>query len=87
MGLGRTVLLGDATFVPRPHTAGGTAKAVANAVALAATLRGATDISVALAQSETTPMHEGLAITTYGIRLSNQAMHIAPSTAAPLAIF
>lgn len=32
---GRVVLLGDAAFIPRPHTAASTAKAAANALALA----------------------------------------------------
>ncbi|MGF1522157.1 MAG: FAD binding domain-containing protein [Leptolyngbyaceae cyanobacterium] len=35
MMFGRVALLGDAAFIPRPHTAAGTAKAAANAIALA----------------------------------------------------
>ena len=35
MMFGRVALLGDAAFIPRPHTAAGTSKAAANAIALA----------------------------------------------------
>ena len=35
---GRVILLGDAAFIPRPHTAASTAKAATNALALAAAL-------------------------------------------------
>ena len=38
MAFGRACLLGDAAFIPRPHTAASTAKAVANATALAESL-------------------------------------------------
>jgi 2-polyprenyl-6-methoxyphenol hydroxylase-like FAD-dependent oxidoreductase len=34
MAFGRVALLGDAAFIPRPHTAASTAKAAANAIAL-----------------------------------------------------
>ncbi|TQV70779.1 2-polyprenyl-6-methoxyphenol hydroxylase [Exilibacterium tricleocarpae] len=36
---GRVILLGDAAFIPRPHTAASTAKAAANAIALAEALK------------------------------------------------
>jgi 2-polyprenyl-6-methoxyphenol hydroxylase-like FAD-dependent oxidoreductase len=35
MAFGRALLLGDAAFVPRPHTAGDAAKAAADAPGLA----------------------------------------------------
>ena len=38
MAFGRACLAGDAAFIPRPHTAASTAKAVANATALAESL-------------------------------------------------
>ena len=38
MAFGRTCLVGDAAFVPRPHTAASTAKAVTNATTLAESL-------------------------------------------------
>ena len=50
---GRVVLLGDAAAVVRPHTAAGTAKAAADAMALAATLRtGHDDAALAAWQIE-----------------------------------
>ncbi|EKU99258.1 2-polyprenyl-6-methoxyphenol hydroxylase-like oxidoreductase [Leptolyngbya sp. PCC 7375] len=39
MAFGRVILLGDAAFIVRPHTAAGTSKAAANAIALADNLR------------------------------------------------
>lgn len=38
MTFGRVALIGDAAFIPRPHTAASTAKAAANAIALAEAL-------------------------------------------------
>ena len=38
MTFGRVALIGDAAFIPRPHTAASTAKAAANAIALAESL-------------------------------------------------
>ncbi len=35
MTFGRVALVGDAAFIPRPHTAASTAKAAANAISLA----------------------------------------------------
>jgi 2,6-dihydroxypyridine 3-monooxygenase len=35
MAFGRVCILGDAAFVPRPHTAASTSKAATNAIALA----------------------------------------------------
>lgn len=47
---GRVVLIGDAAFIPRPHTAASTSKAAANALALTETLEGAgTDAEIARA--------------------------------------
>lgn len=49
----RVVLIGDAAFIPRPHTAASTSKAAANALALAdAFERGPQDIDAALAEWE-----------------------------------
>ncbi|MDM8358411.1 FAD binding domain-containing protein [Pandoraea communis] len=86
---GRAVLLGDAAFVPRPHTAGGTAKAAANAVALATALRDSTstDIDAALAAWQAGQLSEGIAMTDWGVRLGNQIMRIAASDAASTAPF
>lgn len=49
----RVILLGDAAFIPRPHTAASTAKAAANALALADALRtNANDVDAALTDWE-----------------------------------
>jgi 2,6-dihydroxypyridine 3-monooxygenase len=49
MAVGRTCLIGDAAFALRPHIAAGTAKAAADAAALAEEIRGAGgDVSAAL---------------------------------------
>jgi 2-polyprenyl-6-methoxyphenol hydroxylase-like FAD-dependent oxidoreductase len=67
MVFGRAVLLGDAAFVPRPHTAGSTAKAAANALTLAMVLRSAnTGIDLALASWQKQQLREGLAMTAWG---------------------
>lgn len=50
---GRVILLGDAAFIPRPHTAASTSKAAANALALADALEyQPDDLDVALASWE-----------------------------------
>ena len=48
MAIGRIALVGDAAFIPRPHTAASTAKAAANALALADALKQDDDIAAAL---------------------------------------
>ena len=53
MAFGRVCLLGDAAFVVRPHAAAGTAKAAADAWALADTLARDGDVPAALARWET----------------------------------
>jgi 2,6-dihydroxypyridine 3-monooxygenase len=53
MAFGRACLLGDAAFVARPHAAAGTAKAAADAWALADAMAGAGgDVPAALARWE-----------------------------------
>ena len=52
MAFGRTCLIGDAGFVARPHAAAGTAKAAANAWALADALARHSDVRDALAEWE-----------------------------------
>lgn len=52
MAFGRTCLIGDAGFVARPHAAAGTAKAAANAWALADALQQHDDVPAALAHWE-----------------------------------
>ena len=53
MAFGRACLLGDAAFVVRPHAAAGTAKAAADAWALAEALARDGDVPAALARWET----------------------------------
>ncbi|MFK3736912.1 FAD binding domain-containing protein [Massilia sp. TN1-12] len=77
MMFGRTVLLGDAAFVPRPHTAGGAAKAAANALALAQSLQ-RTDLPIEqrLREWEMLQLRGGRAMTDWGRRMGNQIMGI-----------
>ncbi|SAL04458.1 monooxygenase, FAD-binding [Caballeronia calidae] len=73
----RVVLMGDAAFIPRPHTAGSTAQAATNAITLADTLRGQRDMTASLADWQEGQVSEGLAITEWGQRMGNRIMNIA----------
>ncbi|WP_445143394.1 FAD binding domain-containing protein [Dyella sp. Tek66A03] len=64
----RLVLLGDAAFIARPHTAMGIAKAAGDAMTLAAAMTGC-PIDEALAAYEKARMTQGYAIVDYGRRL------------------
>jgi 2,6-dihydroxypyridine 3-monooxygenase len=46
MAFGRVCILGDAAFVPRPHTAAGLSKAATNAVALANSIANSSNVDV-----------------------------------------
>jgi 2-polyprenyl-6-methoxyphenol hydroxylase-like FAD-dependent oxidoreductase len=46
MAFGRVCILGDAAFVPRPHTAAGLSKAATNAVGLANSITNSSFIDV-----------------------------------------
>lgn len=75
---GRVVLLGDAAFVPRPHTAGGAAKAAANALALAQALqRPGRPVEQALQAWETLQLQAGRAMVASGQRMGNHIMHLS----------
>jgi 2-polyprenyl-6-methoxyphenol hydroxylase-like FAD-dependent oxidoreductase len=75
MVFGRVLLLGDAAFVPRPHTAGGAAKAAADATALAVALRdGSGTLEQALAQWQRTQLTQGQALVDWGVTLGNRMM-------------
>jgi 2-polyprenyl-6-methoxyphenol hydroxylase-like FAD-dependent oxidoreductase len=77
MRFGATVLVGDAAFVPRPHTAGSTAKAAANTLALAQALRhGAAGMDEPLAHWEATQLALGRAMNASGIAMGNRIMGI-----------
>jgi len=78
MVFGRAVLLGDAAFVPRPHTAGSTAKAAANALRLAENLqRTSFDIDLALASWQASQLGDGMAMTSWGRDMGNRIMKIS----------
>ena len=83
MVFGRAILVGDAAFVPRPHTAGSTAKAAANALSLARSLQSAgTDIDAALADWQTRQLREGVGMTEWGMHMGNRIMGIPSGTTA-----
>jgi 2-polyprenyl-6-methoxyphenol hydroxylase-like FAD-dependent oxidoreductase len=73
MAVGRIALLGDAAFVPRPHTAGSTAKAAANALALADALKRDDDIVAALRAWEPDQIQYGLHLRRQGTALGNRS--------------
>jgi 2-polyprenyl-6-methoxyphenol hydroxylase-like FAD-dependent oxidoreductase len=73
MAFGRACLTGDAAFVPRPHTAASTAKAAANALALAECLSVAGDVVEALRRWEPDQLEMGERLREYGQRLGNRS--------------
>ena len=81
MVFGRAVLLGDAASVPRPHTAGSTAKAAANAhalaLALSSTWQSGVTIDSALKRWENRQLQRGRLMTDLGISLGDRVMNIA----------
>jgi 2-polyprenyl-6-methoxyphenol hydroxylase-like FAD-dependent oxidoreductase len=80
MVFGKVILLGDAAFVPRPHTAGSTAKAAANALALATTLASTphtgAQLDGALARWERTQLQLGMRMTDLGVSLGDRLMNL-----------
>lgn len=81
MVFGRVILSGDAASIPRPHTAGGAAKAAGNALTLATALAAAHEsrerIERALSRWETDQLQRGIRMTDLGISLGNRIMNIA----------
>ena len=70
---GRILLTGDAAFVVRPHTAGGTAKAAYEASVLARALKSArANVDVALQSTEQQQLEYGNALYEYGLALGNR---------------
>jgi hypothetical protein len=65
------ILLGDAVFVPRPHTAGSTAKAAANALHSAGS-----DIDEALSDWQALQLREGIGMTEWGMDIGDRIMGI-----------
>jgi 2-polyprenyl-6-methoxyphenol hydroxylase-like FAD-dependent oxidoreductase len=73
MAFGRACLLGDAAFVVRPHTAAATAKAAAEAMALAAALTThPSDPGTALRAWEARQLEHGRRLAAYGIALGRR---------------
>lgn len=78
---GRVALLGDAAFIPRPHTAASTSKAAANALALGEALLGwPTDIDHALAQWEPDQLLLGRKLYQQGKRIGDHLLFGTVST-------
>jgi 2-polyprenyl-6-methoxyphenol hydroxylase-like FAD-dependent oxidoreductase len=74
MAFGRVCLTGDAAFVPRPHTAASTAKAAANALALADCLTATSgDVGGALRRWEPAQLDYGEQLRVHGQRLGNRS--------------
>ena len=69
----RTILMGDASFVIRPHTAASTSKGIANAFALAAELAGKQELSEALEHWQLSELNRGQRLMTYGQGLGGRS--------------
>jgi 2-polyprenyl-6-methoxyphenol hydroxylase-like FAD-dependent oxidoreductase len=71
---GRVILLGDAAFIPRPHTAASTAKAGANALALGRALQNyPNDIDTALKEWEPDQLSLGRHLERAGKSLGDRS--------------
>lgn len=69
---GRVVVLGDAAFIPRPHTAASTSKAASNAIDLAEALRhNPEDLDAALIEWEPEQLKLGRRLEFQGSKLGN----------------
>lgn len=74
MAFGRVCLLGDAAFVPRPHTAASTSKAANNAMSLAQTIDHCNmDIIAALKAWQQSQLKLGNYLKELGISLGNRS--------------
>jgi 2-polyprenyl-6-methoxyphenol hydroxylase-like FAD-dependent oxidoreductase len=74
MVFGRVVLVGEAAFVVRPHTAAAAAKAAADGMMLGQALRdGDTNLAENLRRFEMPQMQMGLHLRNFGIRAGNQS--------------
>ncbi|MCW8277255.1 FAD-dependent monooxygenase [Pseudomonas sp. PCH199] len=79
MVFGRVLLTGDAAFVPRPHTAGSTAKAAQNALSLAQAINGKGGIDAALVVWQQEQLSEGKRMGDWGVSMGNRIMGITQS--------
>jgi 2-polyprenyl-6-methoxyphenol hydroxylase-like FAD-dependent oxidoreductase len=74
MRQGRVAMVGDAAFIPRPHTAASTSKAVANARALGVALGSQRlEIDAALREWEPTQLELGRQLLLQGKALGNRS--------------
>lgn len=72
MAFDRACLIGDASFVVRPHAAASTSKAAKNPVALAKSIQKyGGDIATALNKWEPSQLAIGKYVASLGIRLGN----------------
>ncbi|MEM7522902.1 MAG: FAD binding domain-containing protein [Pseudomonadota bacterium] len=71
---GRVALLGDAAFVPRPHTAASTSKAAANAIALGDALGSIDDVDAALASWEPEQLALGWRLYRQGVSIGDHLL-------------
>jgi 2-polyprenyl-6-methoxyphenol hydroxylase-like FAD-dependent oxidoreductase len=62
----RTILMGDASFVIRPHTAASTSKGIANAFALVGELAGEQELSESLDHWQRSELNRGQRLMSYG---------------------
>ncbi|RSV39733.1 FAD-dependent monooxygenase [Sphingomonas sp. ABOLE] len=76
---GRTVLVGDAAFIVRPHTAGGAAKAARDAQLLAEALRAPrSEIDRSLDRFQREQLHYGQSLLAYGVQLGRRWARLGP---------
>ncbi|MEM7727927.1 MAG: FAD-dependent monooxygenase [Pseudomonadota bacterium] len=78
---GRVILLGDAAFVPRPHTAASTSKAAANALALADLLEAQRDVDTVLSLWEPDQLRLGNRLYDAGRSIGDRIMFKSRRTA------
>lgn len=76
MVFGRVLLTGDAAFVPRPHTAGSTAKAARNALSLARAIDDIGDIDKGLLVWQQLQLAEGKRMADWGVSMGDRIMGI-----------
>ncbi len=79
MAFGRVALVGDAAFIPRPHTAASTAKAAGNALGLVAELGRRDDVPTALRAWETDQIQIGMNLRRNGIALGERSQSPYPA--------
>ncbi len=70
---GRAVLIGDAAFTPRPHTAASTSKAILDAVTLARAVAGPGTLDDRLSRWGQTQLGYGRSLVSHGRRLGIQS--------------